>query len=108
MARVTTRACECVVSNRYELVLLAAELARELLDSSLLAREPHRMREAKTVTTALRRIAERATDPEIHRINVWCRNRDVSLLGESNDNRPPVEPASGEALAACGASCSLA
>lgn len=99
MARITTRDCECVVSNRYELVLLAAELARELPDPSLLAREPHRMREAKTVT-ALRRIAERATDPEILRTNVWRRNRDVSLLGESNDNPPPVEPASGEAQTA--------
>ncbi|HET9352995.1 MAG TPA: DNA-directed RNA polymerase subunit omega, partial [Sphingomicrobium sp.] len=45
MARITTRDCESVVPNRYELVLLAAELAREL--PSLLAREPDRGRDAK-------------------------------------------------------------
>jgi DNA-directed RNA polymerase subunit K/omega len=99
MARITTRDCERVVSNRYELVLHADELARELLDPSLLAREPDRMREAKSVV-ALRRVAERATDPEILRINVWRRSRDVSLLGECNDNRSPVQPASAEAQAA--------
>jgi DNA-directed RNA polymerase subunit K/omega len=99
MARITTRDCERVVSNRYELVLHADELARELLDPSLLAREPPRMREAKSVV-ALRRVAERATDPEILRINVWRRSRDVSLLGECNDNRSPVQPASAEAQAA--------
>jgi DNA-directed RNA polymerase subunit K/omega len=98
MAR-TTRDCEHVVLNGYELGLLAAGLARELLDPSLLAREPDRMREAQTVV-ALRRVAERATDPEILRINVWRRSRDVSLLGECNDNRPPVQPASAEAQAA--------
>jgi DNA-directed RNA polymerase subunit K/omega len=99
MARITTRDCERVMSNRDELVLLATELARELPDPSLLAREPHRTRKSKTVT-ALRRIAERATDPEILRINLWRRSRDVFLLGKSNDNRPPVEPVSGEAQAA--------
>ena len=99
MARITTRDCESVVPNRYELGLLAAELARERLDPSLLAREPDRMREAKTVMT-LRRVAERATDPEILQINVWGRSQDVSLLGECNDNRPPVQPASAEAQAA--------
>lgn len=103
MARITTRDCESVVPNRYELVLLAAELARELLGPSLLAREPDRMREAKTVV-ALRRVAERATDPQILRIDVWRRSQDVSLLGESNDNRPSVQPASAEAQAAWGAS----
>lgn len=80
-------------------MLHADELARELLDPSLLAREPDRMREAKSVV-ALRRVAERATDPEILRINVWRRSRDVSLLGECNDNRSPVQPASAEAQAA--------
>ena len=99
MARITTRDCERVVSNRYELELHAAELARELLDPSPLAREPPRMREAK-VGTAPGRVRERAADPELLRTNVWRRSRDVSLLGESNDNRPPVEPASGEAQAA--------
>ena len=34
MARITTRDCERVVPNRYELVLLAAELARELRRSA--------------------------------------------------------------------------
>jgi DNA-directed RNA polymerase omega subunit len=87
MARITTRDCESVVPNRYELVLLAAELARELPDPSLLARQPDRSREAKTVT-ALRRIAERAVDPGLLRVNRWRRRKDLPLLGESNDNHP--------------------
>ena len=96
MARITTRDCERVVPNRHELVLLAAELAREL--PSLLAREPDRMGEAKTVT-ALRRIAERAADPDILRINLCRRRRDLPLLGE-NDNQRPIAPVAGEAEAA--------
>ena len=97
MARTTTRDCESVVPNRYELVLLAAELAREL--PSLLAREPDRGRDAKTVT-ALRRIADHTADPKILRINRWRRMKHVPLLGESNDNHPLIEPAGGEAQAA--------
>jgi DNA-directed RNA polymerase subunit omega len=97
MARITTRDCESVVPNRYELVLLAAELAREL--PSPLAREPDRDRDAKTVA-ALRRIAEHAADPKILRINRWRRMKDMSLLGESNDNHPPIEAAAAEAQAA--------
>jgi hypothetical protein len=50
--------------------------------------------------TALRHIAERAANPEILWIKVGRRRRDVSLLSESNDNRPPVEPASAEPQAA--------
>jgi len=96
MARITTRDCERVVPKRYELVLLAAELTRELPDSSQPARRPDRMREAKTVA-ALRRIAERAADPEVLRINRWRRRKDMALLGESNDNHLP---AAGEAQAA--------
>lgn len=34
---------------------------------------------------ALRRILERAIDPEILRINAWRHRRDIPLLGESND-----------------------
>ena len=98
MAR-TTRDCEHVVLNGYELVLLAAELARELSDPSLLAREPDRTREAKKMT-ALRHIAERAANPEILWIKAGRRRRDIPLLGKSNDNRPPVEPASAEPRAA--------
>jgi DNA-directed RNA polymerase subunit K/omega len=77
------------VPNRYELVLLAAELARELPDPSLLAREQDRRRDAKTVT-ALRRIAQCAADPEVLRINRWRRTTDMPLLVESNDDRPPA------------------
>ena len=88
-----------VVLNGYELVLLAAELARELSDPSLLAREPDRTREAETMT-ALRHIAERAANPEILWIKAGRRRQDIPLLGKSNDNRPPVEPASAEPRAA--------
>jgi DNA-directed RNA polymerase subunit omega len=97
MARITTRDCESVVPNRYELVLHAAELAREL--PSRLAREPGRMGEAKAVM-AVRRIAERAADPDILRINLCRRRRDLPLLGESNDNQRPIAPAAGVAEAA--------
>jgi DNA-directed RNA polymerase omega subunit len=97
MARITTRDCESVVPNRYELVLLAAELAREL--PSLLTREPDHGREAKTVT-ALRQIANQAADPMILRINRWRRMKDMALLGESNDNYPQIGPAASEAQAA--------
>jgi DNA-directed RNA polymerase omega subunit len=95
MAGITTRDCKSVVSNRYELVLLAADLARELSEPSL----PDRTREAKTMT-ALRHIAERAANPEVLRINAWRRRRDIPLLGESNDNGAPVDPASAEPQAA--------
>ena len=97
MARITNRDCESVVPNRYELVLLAGELAREL--PSLLAREPDHGREAKTVT-ALRRTAEHAADPMTLRINRWRRMKDMSLPGESNDNYPQIAPGSSEAQAA--------
>lgn len=97
MARIMPRDCECLVPTRYERVLLAGELVRGLSDLSSLAREPDRMREAKAVT-ARRRIAERAADPEILRINVWRRRWAIRLPGESNDTRPSVD-AGGEAQA---------
>ena len=102
MAR-TTRDCEHVVLNAYELVLLAAELARELSDPPLLAREPDRTREAETMT-ALRHTAERAANPEILWIKARRRRGDVPPLIESYDNWAPVEPASAEPQAARGAS----
>jgi DNA-directed RNA polymerase subunit K/omega len=89
MARIATRDCESAVPNRYELVLLAAELARELPGPLLLAREQDRRGDAKTVAP-LRHIAERAADPEVLRINRWRRTKDMPLLGDSNDDRPPA------------------
>ncbi len=73
MARITTRDCERVVPNRYELVLLAAELAREH------ALQPDREREAVTVT-ALRRIADGEANPDSLRAK--RRGRNLPLLGK--------------------------
>lgn len=87
MARITTRDCECVVPNRYELVLLAAELARELPREY--PPQPDREREAVTVT-ALRSIAEGRADPEALRKNLWRRWNNLPLHGdEERDERVP-------------------
>lgn len=83
MVRITSRH-ESVVSNCYELVLLAAELARER--PSLLAREPARKREAKAVRPGAR--SPNAADPVILRINVWGRWKDMTRRGENNDHGP--------------------
>jgi hypothetical protein len=83
MVRITSRH-ESVVSNCYELVLLAAELARER--PSLLAREPDRKREAKTVRpgtsfhrphTLIRRITGSAAFGDL-----------MTRRGKNNDHEP--------------------
>ena len=97
MERVATRDCESVVPNRYELVLLGAALPRELSEPPLLAREPDRLHEVKTVT-APRWIAKPAANQEVLPIHVWRRRGAIALRCESK--RSPVEPAAGEAQAA--------
>jgi DNA-directed RNA polymerase subunit omega len=89
MARIITRDCERVVPNRYELVLLAAELARELPQEHAL--RPDREGGAATVT-ALRRIAAGEADPESLRANLWRRGRNLPFLGEGagGDNTLPL------------------
>lgn len=83
MARITTRDCERVVPNRYELVVLAAELARERPQEH--APQPDQEREAVTVT-ALRRIADGEANPDSLRANLWRRGRSLPLLGDGAGN----------------------
>ncbi len=60
MARITTRDCEQVVPNRFELVILAAQRARDLWNGAEPQIEPG---DEKTTVVALREIAARRIDP---------------------------------------------
>jgi DNA-directed RNA polymerase subunit omega len=61
MARITTRDCEQVVPNRFELVLLAARRAHDLWNGAEPQVEPGG---EKPTVVALREIATRRIDPD--------------------------------------------
>jgi DNA-directed RNA polymerase omega subunit len=64
MARITTRDCEQVVPNRFELVILAARRAHDLWNGAEAQVEPG---DEKPTVLALREIAARQIDPDILR-----------------------------------------
>jgi DNA-directed RNA polymerase omega subunit len=80
MARITTRDCERVVPNRFELVLLAAERAREIHDGATALVEGQR--EAPTLT-ALREIATGRLSPDRLRENLVRRLLGLSANSET-------------------------
>jgi DNA-directed RNA polymerase omega subunit len=64
MARITTRDCEQVVPNRFELVILAARRAHDLWNGAESQVEPC---DEKPTVLALREIAARCIDPDVLR-----------------------------------------
>ena len=82
MARITTRDCEQVVPNRFELVVLAARRAHDLWNGV----EPG---DEKPTVLALREIAARRIDPDVLRQELIERFT-VSGSDAINFGRPPA------------------
>ena len=86
MARITTRDCEQVAPNRFELVLLAARRAHDRWNGA----EPQvDSGNEKPTVLALREIAARKTDPDVLRqelIERLTASRSTSMA----TGRPPV------------------
>ena len=97
MARITTRDCEQVVPNRFELVLLAARRAHDLWNGAEPQVEPT---DESPLVVALREIAARRIDPDQLRqklIERFMTNRSDDIIEFS---RPPArEPAPNSPMA---------
>jgi DNA-directed RNA polymerase omega subunit len=95
MARITTRDCERVVPNRFELVLLAARRAHDLWNGAEPQIEPG---DEKPTVVALREIAARRIDPDSLR-QKWierfmARRPDAIDFGRPPSRAPaPISPA---------------
>ncbi|MBB4039909.1 DNA-directed RNA polymerase omega subunit [Microvirga flocculans] len=86
MARITTRDCERVVPNRFELVLLAARRAHDLWNGAEPQVDPG---DEKPTVLALREVAARRIDPDALRRQLI--ERFAALGTDAIDfGRPPV------------------
>jgi DNA-directed RNA polymerase omega subunit len=86
MARITTRDCEQVVPNRFELVVLAARRAHDLWNGAEPQIEPGG---EKPTVLALREIAARRIDPDMLRRDLI--GRFTATGSDAIDfGRPPI------------------
>ena len=69
MARVTIEDCVEKISNRFELIMLAAQRARDISSGAKLTIDPDN---DKNPVIALREIAQKTVDYEILRNNMIC------------------------------------
>lgn len=82
MARITVEDCEKVIHNRFELVVLAAQRARQILaGDNIMIQEK---KDEKKPVIALREIAEKAVSPENLKNRVIEQFRSFAL-NESDD-----------------------
>ena len=98
MARITTKDCEQVLPNRFELILLAARRAHDLWNGAEPKIDPG---DEKPTVVALREIAARRIDPAMLRQNLIARfmasGPDAIDFGRPPDRTPaPTSPTADE------------
>jgi DNA-directed RNA polymerase subunit omega len=86
MARITVEDCEKIVKNRFDLVILAAQRARQIFAGDRITIEEDDDKDEKKPVIALREIAEGTVSPEILKEKAIEKFRTVMEDEESDEN----------------------